>query len=332
MPVRPLRVLFLCTKNSARSQMAEAFLVQAGGAGFEVASAGAIPAMEVDPLTFEALDVLGVDWRAHRPKGYDAVQDTEWDVVITVCDQARALCPILPGRPVYAHWSLRDPVEAHGTPAERLPVFLSTARRIRECVQRFVDVADAARGGGRDTPPEAAGVTECFDDEPGPGPMRVLFLCTANSARSQIAEALMVRRAAERAVVASAGSHPAASVRPEAVEALGAIGIDWSDRRPKSVDAVLDQPWDLVITLCDRTRETCPALPNRPVFAHWGVPDPSDVTDPVQRQAAFRDTVSLIAWRIDLMFALRPEALDRLVLEQRMRQVGQQVPGDVSTT
>ena len=157
-------------------------------------------------------------------------------------------------------------------------------------------------------------------------PVRVLFLCTANSARSQIAEALLTRKGGDRFLVASAGSDPVGAVRPEAVEALAQIGIDWSGRRPKSVDEVLDRPWDLAITLCDRARESCPTLPSRPVFAHWGVADPSSIDDPVRRAAAFREAVALIGWRIDLLLALRAEVLDRLVFEERLRAIGLQHP------
>ena len=157
-------------------------------------------------------------------------------------------------------------------------------------------------------------------------PIRVLFLCTANSARSQIAEALLTKKGGARFVVASAGSHPANAVRPEAIEALAEIGIDWSRRRPKSLDAVMDQPWDLLITLCDRMHESCPTLPSRPVYAHWGVADPGAVIDVARRAVAFLDAVALIAWRLDLMLALRPEALDRLVLSERLRAIGLEHP------
>lgn len=135
-----MRVLFLCTKNSARSQMAEALLVHEGGERFDVASAGASPAMTVDPMTFEVLDALGIDWRSHRPKGFDTVQSTEWEIVVTVCDRAREACPILPGRPVFAHWSLADPVEARGTPDQRRPIFMETAIAVRTAIQRFVAI------------------------------------------------------------------------------------------------------------------------------------------------------------------------------------------------
>ena len=157
-------------------------------------------------------------------------------------------------------------------------------------------------------------------------PIRVLFLCTGNSARSQIAEALLKHKGGEPFVVASAGTHPAAEVRPEAVAALREVGIDWSDARPKSIDAIQEWSWDMVITLCDRAQETCPRFPNRPVTAHWGIPDPSLIPDATRRASAFHDTVALLAWRIDLMLALRPDLFEKLVLEERLQAIGAQSP------
>lgn len=299
--------------------MAEALLAHDGGSRFEVASAGATPAMSVDPVAFEALDQLGIDWRAHRPKGFDAVQATRWDLVITLCDHARETCPVLPGQPTFAHWPVEDPVESSGPPEVRRQVFLEVARWLRRCIARLIAMTpEELRSGER-----VSGVPIETDDAPG----RVLFLCSANAARSQIAEALLAHKARDRFIVASAGSHPAASVRPETIAALREVGIDWSGRRPRGIDEVVRQRWDLVITLCDRMREACPTLPHRPVYAHWGVPDPSSVTDPLRREAAFRDTVGLISWRLELMLAIRPELLDRLVLEERLRTIGLQSPG-----
>lgn len=134
----PVRVLFLCTRNSARSQIAEALLVHEGGARFEVASAGAEPGMSVDPMTFEVLDELGIDWRAHRPKGFDVVQDTEWDLVVTVCNRAREACPVLPGSPMFAHWSLEDPEDQLGSVAQRRAYFHRIVALVHDCIQDFV--------------------------------------------------------------------------------------------------------------------------------------------------------------------------------------------------
>ena len=145
-------------------------------------------------------------------------------------------------------------------------------------------------------------------------PTRVLFLCTQNAARSQIAEALLTKKGGRRFVVGSAGSAPATVVHPGALAALRTAGIEWSDRRPKSIDEMLDQPWDIVITLCDRAREACPALPSQPVTAHWGIPDPAQMagSDSLRATAAFDDALTLLGRRIDLMLSLRPELLDRL--------------------
>lgn len=130
-PAPPVRVVFLCTRNSARSQLAEALLRELAGDAAEVASAGADPAMSVDPMTYEVLDEIGIDWRAHAPKGFDAVIATPWDLVITVCDHARDVCPVFPGHPVYAHWPLADPSETYGPPVQRRPVFLAVVAELR---------------------------------------------------------------------------------------------------------------------------------------------------------------------------------------------------------
>lgn len=157
-------------------------------------------------------------------------------------------------------------------------------------------------------------------------PIRVLFLCTGNSARSQIAEALLTKKGGARFAVASAGTNPAPQVRAEAVDALAAAGIDWSAATPKGIDCVVERDWDMVITLCDRSRESCANLPSRPVTAHWGVPDPVSESPQSARRNAFDDTVALLSWRIDLMLALRPELLEKLVLEERLRGLATAFP------
>lgn len=157
-------------------------------------------------------------------------------------------------------------------------------------------------------------------------PVRVLFLCNGNSARSQIAEALLIKRGGERFIVASAGANPATEVRLEAITALGQIGIDWNGHHPRGISKVKNEHWDLVITLCDRTRESCPAFPSRPITAHWGVPDPVLVADSARRASAFSDTVQLLMWRIDLMLSLGNDSFTRLVYQERLRAIPQQDP------
>ena len=149
---------------------------------------------------------------------------------------------------------------------------------------------------------------------------RVLVLCTGNSARSQIAEALLAERGAGRFVVASAGSRPAAQVNPYAVRVLAERGIAGEGRVPKPIEGLEGEPWDFVITVCDRAREACPIFPRRPVFAHWGMPDPAEVggTDE-EKLRAFRDTLIALERRIALFLELPLEKLDRLAREQAVR-------------
>jgi arsenate reductase len=158
-------------------------------------------------------------------------------------------------------------------------------------------------------------------------PLRLLFVCTGNSARSQIAEAVLSRKGAGRMETASAGSQPAPRVHPLTVDVLREFGIDWSQRAPKGFDAVSDQQWDLIITVCDQAREACPTFPGQPAFAHWGMSDPAAVVGPDEtRRQAFRDTVHYLSRRIDLLLALPVEKLERLALEQQARAIANQAP------
>ena len=154
-------------------------------------------------------------------------------------------------------------------------------------------------------------------------PYRVLVLCTGNSARSQIAEALWSLKGAGRFTVASAGSKPAAQVNPVAIRVLREAGIDWNDRTPKGLDAVAGERWDFVITVCDRAKEACPIFPGTPILAHWGMPDPAEVDgSDVEKLRAFQDTFTVLSRRIDLFLALPTEKLDRLILERAVREIG----------
>lgn len=146
-------------------------------------------------------------------------------------------------------------------------------------------------------------------------PLRVLFLCTGNSARSQMAEALLQTKGKGRFTAASAGSQPAEQVNPIAIDVLAEAGIDWRGRVPKRIDDVIVQHWDIVITVCDRAKESCPILPGRPILAHWGMPDPAAVEgSDEERRRAFEDTAVALARRIDLFVALPTVSLERLAL------------------
>jgi len=128
--------------------------------------------------------------------------------------------------------------------------------------------------------------------------MRVLVLCTGNSARSQIAEALLNHRGGGRFLAESAGSHPAARVHPLAVKVLAEYGIAWEGRTPRAMAGLERQSWDHVITVCDNAKEVCPFFPGARML-HWGMPDPADVDgDDERRLDAFRDTYRALERRI----------------------------------
>jgi arsenate reductase len=142
---RPIRVLFVCTHNSARSQIAEALLAEYGGADFEVASAGT-EVTRVNPYAVRVLADLGIDWSGARSKAITEFLDQRFDYVITVCDRARETCPVFPGSENTLHWGLDDPSEVEGTDAERLAAFRRTQLEISTRLRPFVEVALRAAG------------------------------------------------------------------------------------------------------------------------------------------------------------------------------------------
>ena len=141
--VAPLRVLFLCTHNSARSQMAEGMLRAWGGEAVDAHSAGTV-ATTVRPQAIAVMDELGVDLRSQSSKHLDRYLDEAFDWVITVCDDAREACPFFPGARQRDHWSFEDPSAAGGSDEARLAVFRRVrdeiAERIREFLQREAGV------------------------------------------------------------------------------------------------------------------------------------------------------------------------------------------------
>jgi arsenate reductase len=154
-----------------------------------------------------------------------------------------------------------------------------------------------------------------------PPALRVLVLCTGNSARSQIAEALLAVRGAGRVAAASAGSRPAARVNPYAVDILRTHGIAWDGRRPRSVDEVAAERFDLAITVCDSARDACPYLPGVPARVHWGLPDPADEPEPAAARRAFAATYDALRARIDALLALPLETLDAASLGARAQAI-----------
>ena len=140
MSERPIRVLFVCTGNSARSVMAEALLRRYGGEAFEVYSAGAEP-RGVNPLTLRVLADAGIDGSFARSKSVTEFLGQPFDYVITVCDQARQSCPVFPGVHETLHWDFEDPAETQGTDEERLAVFRRVFTGLDERIRTFIPLA-----------------------------------------------------------------------------------------------------------------------------------------------------------------------------------------------
>ena len=136
----PIRVLFVCTGNSARSVMAEALVRTNGGEAFEVYSAGTDP-RGVNPLTRRILAEAGIDDSWARSKSVSEYLGQQFDYVVTVCDEARQVCPVFPGVHESLHWGYEDPAEAEGTEEERLAVFRRVFVQLGERINQFIALA-----------------------------------------------------------------------------------------------------------------------------------------------------------------------------------------------
>jgi arsenate reductase len=158
-------------------------------------------------------------------------------------------------------------------------------------------------------------------------PFNVLFLCTGNSARSIIAEAILNKLGAGKFGAYSAGSHPNGKVHPEALRLLQNLSYDTSGFRSKSWD-VFAKPgapqFDFVFTVCDNAAgEACPFWPGKPMAAHWGVPDPAAATgSPAEVALAFKDTYRMLHQRIAIFTSLPLRSLDQLTLQDKLKEIG----------
>ena len=155
----------------------------------------------------------------------------------------------------------------------------------------------------------------------------VLFLCTGNSARSIMAEAVMNLTGAPNFKAYSAGSHPAGSVRPEALGQLESAHVPVTGLRSKSWDEFAEPgapQMNFVFTVCDNAaNEVCPVWPGQPMTAHWGIPDPVAVKgSDEQVQKAFREAFFLLDRRIGLLLSLPLSRLDRLALKKELDSIG----------
>ena len=158
-------------------------------------------------------------------------------------------------------------------------------------------------------------------------PYNVLFLCTGNSARSIMAEAILNHKAKGAFTAYSAGSHPSGRPRPEALRQIESAGMPTTGLRSKSW-AEFAEPGapklDFVFTVCDNAaREVCPYWPGQPMTAHWGIPDPAAVTGtPEEIARAFRDAFVVLDRRIGLFLSLPLSTLDQLVIKREVDNIG----------
>ena len=136
------RVLILCTGNSCRSQMAEALWQQLGAGGWQAASAGSRPAGYVHPLAVRAMTEIGVNLSGHVSKSLDRYRDEAFDLVVTVCDNAREACPIFPGARETLHWPFDDPAHATGSDEQKMAEFRRVRDEIRERIAGYLDERD----------------------------------------------------------------------------------------------------------------------------------------------------------------------------------------------
>jgi len=132
------RVLFLCTGNSARSQMSEALLRVLGGNDYEVYSAGTTPGSEVNPFALKVLRQRGIDTNGLHPKKLDQFLEEDFDLVVTVCDRAKQECPVFLGAKSLDHWSLEDPAAFEGTYEEILTKFRDTRDEIESRIRDYL--------------------------------------------------------------------------------------------------------------------------------------------------------------------------------------------------
>jgi protein-tyrosine-phosphatase len=155
----------------------------------------------------------------------------------------------------------------------------------------------------------------------------VLFLCTGNSARSILAEAILNKVGTGKFVAYSAGSQPKGRVHPESLRLLRSLDYDTASLRSKSWNEFAKPgapPLDFVFTVCDNTAgEVCPVWPGQPMTAHWGIPDPAEAMgSPAEIALAFKDAYRMLQRRIEIFSALPLHSLDQLSLQTKLREIG----------
>ncbi len=280
----PVRVLFLCTHNSARSQMAEGIMRQHSRPPLAVFSAGSAPST-VHPLAIQVMAEMGIDISAQQAKHYRQFVSERFDYVITVCDRMREICPVFPDGPQQIHWSIPDPAEVSGSEPNCHKMFQNTASELTSRVNYLLLSIAAA------TPiPQELSMSQGspLADENGSwtsthfrrslvmSKAKVLFLCTGNSARSQMAEAFLRACGGEYFDAYSAGLEPK-GINPYTRRVMAELGYDLTGQSSKSVMEYLGRAnFGYLITVCGDAERNCPrtflGISHR---LHWDLEDPA---------------------------------------------------------
>ncbi len=316
-------VLFLCTGNSSRSIMAEALLDTLGKGKFRAFSAGSHPAGAVNPHAIEQAKSHNYPVENLRSKSWDEFAGPDaphMDFVITVCDKAAGeVCPVWPGQPITAHWGFPDPAAVQGSEEKKRAAFAKVGREIKTRLELFMNLPiDKLERMAIQRELDTIGKV-----------YNVLFVCTGNSARSVMAEALVTILGKGRFKGYSAGSKPGGSVNPFAVEQIKAFDYYYptENMRSKSWDEFSrpDAPkMDFVITVCDNAAgEVCPYWPGHPATAHWGFEDPAGLkgTDE-EKRALFAKVFRQIMTRMDKFVNLPLHAFDEHSIQLKIKAIG----------
>ena len=336
-------VLFLCTGNSSRSIMAEAMLNVLGRGRFRAYSAGSHPTGALNPFAVEQIRSLNYPMGDLRSKSWNEFSGPgapHMDFIITVCDNAAGeVCPRWPGHPVTARWGFQDPAAFNGTDDEKRHVFAKVCREIKnrldifsmlpfEKLSRLAIKHELDQIGGNSSFPHSASISK---ESPMTDNVRnVLFLCTGNSARSVMAEALVTILGNGRYKGYSAGSKPNGKVNPFAIEQIKAYAPDYptAEMRSKSWDefAQPDAPhMDFIITVCDNAAgEVCPYWPGRPATAHWGFEDPAAVEgSDAEKRAAFHTIFTQIKSKMDKFMSLPLDSMNDDAIRLETKKIGE---------
>jgi arsenate reductase (thioredoxin) len=280
------KVLFLCTGNSCRSQMAEGWARHLKGDQIEAYSAGVEP-HGMNPKAMQVMAEAGAEISGQSSKHVHSLAHISFDYVVTVCGHANETCPMFPGKTKVIHVGFDDPPAMAKTAATEEEA-MGNYRRVRDEIRDWVE-----------TLPEALQRTTFASprDKTKPG---VLVLCVGNAARSQMAEGLLKAHVGDLYDVHSAGMEPEDDVNPLAVRVMSEIGIDIRKQWPKSTRAYLGRyTFQHAIIVCETTEKNCPRIflgaMNRLL---WPTPDPTIAASDDGRLAAFRDARDQIAFQV----------------------------------